>query len=190
MFILLFLSLYLLGAGTFLYPLFLFLFLYLCFYINFSYHFVGISALSLPSVVGAVGFCSAVGSGSVSSLAAPPPGFIRLPTIPSSVPFHFPASYAAVPPVSSAFPSCALFATSVAPLLPSFYPLPSPVAPPVASVTSLLSSVPHASSSFFPSVPLCEFQNIRFGLFHFRRSLLACSIRVFSDNTTALSYIC
>ena len=50
-----------------------------------------------------------MGSGSVGSLAAAPPDFVRLPTIHSSVSLCLPASYAAVPPsVSSAFLSCAL----------------------------------------------------------------------------------
>ena len=100
--------------------------LYLYFYIYFLYHFVGFSALSLPSVVGADGVCSAVGSGSVGSLAAAAPDVVRLRPIPSSVSLHLPMLYAAVPPpllppVSSAFPSCALAAASVTPLLPSFY---------------------------------------------------------------------
>ena len=40
------------------------------------------------------------------------------------------------------------------------------------------------------SINLRELWAIRLGLFHFGRSLLGRSVGVFSDNTTALSYIC
>ena len=55
---------------------FIILFIYFSFYL-----FMGFSASSLPSVVGAGDVRSAVGSGSLGFLAASPSGFVGLPTV-------------------------------------------------------------------------------------------------------------
>ena len=74
----------------------------------FSCNVVGVSALSLPPVVGAGGVHSDLGSEPVGLLIAPIPGFVHFPSVPSSVPLRPPVSSAAVPPplppVSSTFP--------------------------------------------------------------------------------------
>ena len=82
--------------------LFIHLFIYLCFISDLTFLLYVLCHSLFLRLVPSLGrwswwYCSAVGSRSIGFLAPPPPGFVRLPSVPSSVPLCLPVSSATVP---------------------------------------------------------------------------------------------
>ena len=114
---------------------------------------MGVSALSLHSVVGAGTAHSAGVSGSVSAVPPSPPGFTNLSLVASSLPAPPPVlSAPALPSFSGLFPH-ALPPSSFAYPLPSFCPIAAPVAPYVVPAASLPSFAPPSFPLACPSLP-------------------------------------